>query len=311
MGFKHRICTPENPQANGFVEVFQKVLIKMIHTTVAEKKDPRKVIHGYLASYRAAPHKTTGKSPYEMMFNRKMVTKLPQVKKKINEKLDKEVRSKHNAEKEKQKNYSDDKRKAKEKRIVPGDKILVQQKKTSTRTPWDPAPYTVVDVQGSKVKGQRGEEVKFRAKNRVKVLKERPEHLKVKKLVRGERRQEEELDLDVDLEKIRVLSIADPLQQGEAEQEEGREEGQGMNQQHDDTPLQEQEGAGHSYQLRSRDRLSPRAKKRVQAWAKYKKKDEPLRTKMAIKERWCSCQHVTQFYNFNSRHKHEIPPATA
>ena len=207
MGFKHRICTPENPQANGFVEVFQKVLIKMIHRAVAEKKDPRKVIHGYLASYRAAPHKTTGKSPYEMMFNRKMVTKLPQVKKK----LDKEVRSKHNAKKEKQKNYSDDKRKAKEKRIVPGDKILVQQKKTSTRTPWDPAPYTVVDVQGSKVKGQRGEEVKFRAKNRVKVLKERPEHLKVKKLVRGERRQEEELDLDVDLEKIRVLSIADPL----------------------------------------------------------------------------------------------------
>ena len=32
MGFKHHICTPENPQANGFVEVFQKVLIKMIHT---------------------------------------------------------------------------------------------------------------------------------------------------------------------------------------------------------------------------------------------------------------------------------------
>ena len=88
------------------------------------------------------------------------------------------------------------------------------------------------------------------------------------------------------MEKIRVLSIADPLQQGEAEQEEGREEGQGMNQQHDDTPLQEQEGAGHSYQLRSRGRISPRARKRVQAWAKYKKKDEPLRTKMAIKEIW-------------------------
>ena len=82
----------------------------MIHTAVAEKKDPRNVIYGYLTSYRAAPHKTTGKSLYEMMFNRKMVTKLPQVKIKINEKLDKEVRSKHNAEKEKLKNYTDVKR---------------------------------------------------------------------------------------------------------------------------------------------------------------------------------------------------------
>ena len=108
------------------MEVIQKVLMKMIHTAVAEKRNPRKVIHRYLASYWAAPHKTTGKSPYEMMFNRKMVTKLPQVKIMINDKLDKEIRSKHNAEKEKQKNYTDDRRKAKEKKIVPGDKILVQ-----------------------------------------------------------------------------------------------------------------------------------------------------------------------------------------
>ena len=45
MGFKHHICTPENPQANGFVEVFQKVLVKMVHTAVTEKKDPRKEVH--------------------------------------------------------------------------------------------------------------------------------------------------------------------------------------------------------------------------------------------------------------------------
>ena len=58
MGFEHHICTPENPQTNGFVEVFQQVLVKMIHSAVVEK-----VLHRYLASYRAAPHKTTGKSP--------------------------------------------------------------------------------------------------------------------------------------------------------------------------------------------------------------------------------------------------------
>ena len=41
MGFKHHICTPENPQANGFVEVFQKVLVKLVHTAVIEKQDPK------------------------------------------------------------------------------------------------------------------------------------------------------------------------------------------------------------------------------------------------------------------------------
>ena len=105
--------------------------------------------------------------------------------------------------------------------------------------------------------------------------------------------------MGVDLEKIRVLSRADPPQQDEAQQEEGREEGQAENQAgddtqlqeqgsqaHDDTPLQEQEGEGHSYQLRNRARLSPRARKRAQAWAKFKKNDEPLRTEMVIKERW-------------------------
>ena len=64
MGFKHRLCTPVNPQANGLVEVFQKVLVKLVHTSIIEKKDPRKVVQAYLRAYRAAPHRTTGVSPY-------------------------------------------------------------------------------------------------------------------------------------------------------------------------------------------------------------------------------------------------------
>ena len=208
MGFKHHICTPENPQANGFVEVFQKVLVKMVHTAVTEKKDPRKEVHKYLMSYRAAPHKTTGKSPYELLFNRKMATKLPQLQIKINKDLDREVRSKHDEVKEKQKSYADEKRRAKVKDIKAGDQILLQQKKTSVRPPWDPQPYTVVDVQGSKVQATRGDDVKFRAKNNVKKLKPRPEKLKLKKGELRADREEEDLeeDLDVNMEKIRVLS---------------------------------------------------------------------------------------------------------
>ena len=37
----------------GFVEVFNKVLVKMVHTAVMEHKDLKKVVQKYLASYRA------------------------------------------------------------------------------------------------------------------------------------------------------------------------------------------------------------------------------------------------------------------
>ena len=50
------------------------------------------MVHRYLASYRAAPQKTTGKSPYELMFNRKMMTKLPQLPIMPNKKFNQEVR---------------------------------------------------------------------------------------------------------------------------------------------------------------------------------------------------------------------------
>ena len=45
---------------------------------MAEKKDPRKVVHQYLMAYRAAPHKTTGLSPYEMMFGKHNLKKAKQ-----------------------------------------------------------------------------------------------------------------------------------------------------------------------------------------------------------------------------------------
>ena len=44
MGFRHRKCTPENPQANKQVEVFQKVLAKLVHTATNERQDPKKVV---------------------------------------------------------------------------------------------------------------------------------------------------------------------------------------------------------------------------------------------------------------------------
>ena len=208
MGFRHRKCTPENPQANGQVEVFQKVLAKLVHTATIERQDPRKVVQDYLRAYRSAPHKTTGKSPFEVMFGRRMNTKLPVITAKASASLHKELKEKHAREKEKQKQYADNRRRVKEKTVKIGDQVLVRRDKTSTKSPWDPNPYKVIEVKGSKVTAERGEQRKARAKNHLKVIRERPEHLKVAN--KPKLKEGEEYDLEVSKEAIQRMIPAPP-----------------------------------------------------------------------------------------------------
>ena len=108
---------------------------------------------------------------------------------------------------------------------------------TRLRTPWDQEPYNVVGIKGSKVTAQKGEQMRERAKNNIKVVKHRPAQLKVKS--QRKVRVEADHDLEVDMDKIRVLSH--PLQvhqeQAREEEEPGGEQGQGGV--HDDTPGEE------------------------------------------------------------------------
>ena len=183
---------------------------------------------------------------------------------------------------------------------------MVQQKKPLVRTPWDPAPYEVTEVKGSRVRVQRGDLMYDRAKNNIKVLKERPEKLqiKAKKIIK----EVEELDLDVNLEKIRNLSAAQPgqgggghpLGQAAAHQPDllpgvpgaGEEEGQGEEEQQvrpareKNVPERLQYSRLGTQESNQKEKLSPRARKRMQSQAKFKRKEEPLRTEMRIKERW-------------------------
>ena len=77
MGFKLDPVSPKDPQCNGFAENFVKSLCKLIHTCAAENKDPKKELSRFLLQYRATPHLTTGRSPAEMLSNRKIRTKFP------------------------------------------------------------------------------------------------------------------------------------------------------------------------------------------------------------------------------------------
>ena len=87
----------------------------------AEGKDWKDEVRKYLVAYRSTPHTTTGVSPAELLFGRKMQTKLPELREEV---IASEVRDRDSGMKAKAKVYADKKRNAKESDISPGDKVV-------------------------------------------------------------------------------------------------------------------------------------------------------------------------------------------
>ena len=79
MGIKRRLTTPLWPRANGEVERQNRSLLKAMRAAKAEKKDWRSELNKYLLAYRSTPHTMTGTSPAELLYGRKLSTKLPEL----------------------------------------------------------------------------------------------------------------------------------------------------------------------------------------------------------------------------------------
>ena len=75
-GIRHHKVTAKWPQANGKVEGQNSSLLKRLQIASAEKKTWKTELNIYLAAYRALPHPTTDVSPAELLFGRKIRTKL-------------------------------------------------------------------------------------------------------------------------------------------------------------------------------------------------------------------------------------------
>ncbi|XP_052779408.1 uncharacterized protein K02A2.6-like [Mya arenaria] len=95
---EHRRTTPLHPSANGKVERQNRTLLKRIKIANAEGKNWKIEIRKFLLAYRTTPHSTTGVPPSELMFNRKIRTKLPEIQFSLN---DGEVRDRDMFRKEK------------------------------------------------------------------------------------------------------------------------------------------------------------------------------------------------------------------
>lgn len=75
----HERVIPLWPQANGGVERQNRSLHKSIKIAQIEKKDWRKEIESFLVMQRTTPHSTTGVRPEELMFRRKLRTRIPRI----------------------------------------------------------------------------------------------------------------------------------------------------------------------------------------------------------------------------------------
>ena len=180
-GFKTELCTPEHPQSNGLAEKMMSSIAKITHAALAERKDPKLEITKFLINYRNTPHSATGKSPSELMMKRKIRTKIPSWIPAPTSQVHMEAQKKDRQAKRKQKEYADKRRRAKHQDVREGDLALIKQKKSTTKQPWDPRPYRVSQVKKTRITGERDGKIRTRNIEKWKILKERPEDLKLKK----------------------------------------------------------------------------------------------------------------------------------
>ena len=141
---KHIKVTARWAPANGEVERQNRSILKRLQIAQAEKKDWKQALTTYLLAYRSTPHNTTGVSPGELLFGRKMRTKLPGLIDNAHKDMIM-VRDRDSEQKGKAKLYADENRGAKYSEVALGDKVLLKQEKTDKLTAnFNPIPHTVV-----------------------------------------------------------------------------------------------------------------------------------------------------------------------
>ena len=155
MGFSHKKITPKHPKAQGQVEGFNKLVNKIATIAKQEGIDVREATYDMLQTYRDTPHPATRKTPYELMMNREIRTKLEHFPSSIPTQ-DQEVRVNDRNYKERIKQYHDKRYRATELHLDIGQAVIVKRdKKRKAETPYEPHIYVVTQVKGSTIIAKR------------------------------------------------------------------------------------------------------------------------------------------------------------
>lgn len=126
----------------------------------AEGKNWRKELVHYLATYRTTPHTVTGVSPAELLFGRKIRTKMPELRETtVN---DDELRDRDWEKKIKAKIYADERKGAQPNDLQTGDQVLLKKKKSNKlSTKFESEPYEIIEKKGNSVVVQSPEKVQY------------------------------------------------------------------------------------------------------------------------------------------------------
>ena len=109
----------------------------------------------YLLAYRSTEHTTTGKSPAEMLYGRKISTKLPDIGE-LGEVDDsaslQQTRDRDAEKKQVAADYEDKRRQASEKELETGDLVLLEKKKENKLSPaYESEPYKITACYGDQI----------------------------------------------------------------------------------------------------------------------------------------------------------------
>ena len=130
-----------------------KPLTNAIQSSHAEGRDCKKDLYRFMLNYQATPHCTTGVPPSQLLFNRKIKTKLPQVESDdISWNTNLDVKHKDEHAKEKVKKNKDRKAQAQVSDLKIGETVFLSQRnnnKFSRR--FDPSPLQVINIKGTMV----------------------------------------------------------------------------------------------------------------------------------------------------------------
>ena len=117
-----------------------------------ENKKWRDELNKFLLAYRTTPHSSTGASPAFLMFGRELKTKLPELRpdKSI---VDESIRDRDWNRKLAGKAYADKHRQAKQSPVIPGDRVILKNTKTSEKLSpkFESNPYTVQTKEGQEL----------------------------------------------------------------------------------------------------------------------------------------------------------------
>jgi transposase InsO family protein len=160
-GIRHRRVTPRWAQANGEVERQNRSMLKAMKIAQGQGENWRHQLVKYLFAYRTTPHSTTGVAPAELLFGRKLHTKLPALQQ--FESNDGEMRDRDLYAKVKSSGYMDNKRGAVKCELGSGDQVLVKiDKQNKLTTNFGSVPYEVVERKGNMVVVESPERVRYR-----------------------------------------------------------------------------------------------------------------------------------------------------